>query len=195
MKKIYVAKAPLMFLMMSFFVVFPIDVSAHILKKDDSIGVVIHVDPSDDPIAGEPSRFYLEFKDKEGEFDPRNCTCTVKILRAGDSEQVFEQDMLKDNPDPTLSNITFVATFPAKDLYTIQINGNPTTEHSFEPFSLSYDMRVSREVSPATSSTDSPGLWVRRHVLHVVGLGIFILLFIVLFIQQEIRGKKLISDK
>ena len=124
---------------------------AHILKTDGDIGAVIHVDPDDDPIAGQQSNLFFEFKDKSGKLAIQDCTCTATILESGKKLTVIPL-----NPDPSdrLSG-TFSYTFPEKNVYTIGISGVPTAGNSFQPFTLTYDIRVARENEPKAENQSS----------------------------------------
>jgi hypothetical protein len=42
--------------------------SAHVLLSNNTVGGVLHIDPEDDPIAGQPAKFYIELKDKQNQF-------------------------------------------------------------------------------------------------------------------------------
>ena len=114
----------------------PRTISAHILKTDGQIGGILHIDPDDDPIAGQASNLFWDFTNKGQKFNVNNCTCYVSILESG-KEIAREQ----------LINETFTYTFPKKDVYQVNVSGNPRVNNSFQPFILSYDIRVSRETT------------------------------------------------
>src|SRR5437773_8843060 len=78
-----------------FFLLFPSVVNAHFLKIDGSIGAVLHVDPDDDPIAGEQASFFLSFKDKQHKFSPQNCTCTFSIQEQ--NQTIYSQPLFQNN--------------------------------------------------------------------------------------------------
>src|SRR5947207_173429 len=99
----------------TFFLIFSIlffsgSVSAHILQTDKNIGAVLHIDPEDDPIAGEQSGFFFEFKDIQNKFEPKNCTCTISIIR--ENKEIYSQPLFQDNVNPSLSNSSLFYTFP-----------------------------------------------------------------------------------
>ncbi len=123
---------------------------AHILKTDGVIGAVLHVNPEDDPIAGEESSFFFEFKDKTNKFDPADCECIVTILQSG--KQIYSQNLFENNDAPSLENASFSFTFPQKNVYKISISGKPIKANSFQVFNLEYDIRVSREIEAKVSS-------------------------------------------
>ncbi len=146
--------------------VLPTNISAHVLKYDGSIGAVLHVNPEDDPIAGEVSNFFFEFKDKKNKFIPGNCDCVVKVIK--DGSEVFTQNLFKDNSNPSLTNISFSYTFPSLGIYSIVINGK-SKDGSFDSFSLKYDVRVARMTSNQPVATTTPtSNWFLQHQLHII---------------------------
>lgn len=147
---------PISFLFVCIFFIFlsPTEIFAHTLESSGSIGAVMHVTPDDDPIAGEVSGFYFEFKDKNNTFKPEDCICTVSIKK-GESE-IFSKDLFGENSDPSLSNASFNFTFPERNIYKIIIKGAPKTSGEFQNFELSYDMRVERVSEKAFTSTQDP---------------------------------------
>lgn len=119
---------------------------AHILTAADSIGGNFHIDPNDDPVVGRPSVFHLGLEDKTGNFHPSKGTC-IATLYLG-SQEVHRQDLCQDaqaNPE----DLHFEFIFSDIGLYTFTLIGQPHAPQGFQPFLLSYDIRVS---PPPTSS-------------------------------------------
>lgn len=136
----------------SIFLVKP--VSAHVLQSNGSVGAVLHIDPADDPIVGEQAAFFFEFKDKKNTFNPANCVCTFSILENG--KEIFSQPLFQDNADPSVTNASVFYTFAARDVYQVKVSGKPLMEKkAFEPFTLTYDIRVSRESSGSAPTSSS----------------------------------------
>ncbi len=150
----------------------PAQVLAHTLESSGSIGAVMHVTPDDDPIAGEVSGFYFEFKDKNNKFQPENCVCTVSIKKGDD--EIFSTDLFGANSDPSLSNASFNFTFPEKNIYKIVIKGESKTSGEFQNFELSYDLRVERVSEKVSATTQKPQTTTTRKLpiipLSMVGL-------------------------
>lgn len=151
-------------------------VSAHVLSTDGSIGAVLHITPDDDPMVGVPAYFYFEFKDKEDKFDESICTCVATIFQNG---QKIDNILL--------TNSSFSYTFPQKDIYTIKVSGSTTVANSFQPFALTYDVRVSRESTNQISAGelnlrfwDIPGGFIVFTVFVIL-----LLLAIILYIKKE----------
>lgn len=153
----------------SLFFVFPSFTHAHILKTNGSVGAVMHITPDDDPIAGEESSFFFEFKDKENKFKPNACDCTITISQSG--KEILRQPLFANNSDPSLTNASLSFTFPVRDVYTITIFGKPLTQNAFTEFTLTYDLRVERvseEVSGKQSVIGVNDNWFRSHIPHIV---------------------------
>lgn len=129
---------------------------AHVLKSDGQIGAVLHVNPDDDPVAGEPTGFFFEFKDKENKFTPQSCECTFSITK--DGNLIYSVPLFKDNSSPSLTSPSIFYTFYEKGIYQVKVAGGPTNDGTFSPFTLVYDIRVAREAAsaaPVNSVTQS----------------------------------------
>jgi hypothetical protein len=126
-------------------VLFPGLASAHVLQTDGNIGAVLHIDPSDDPVATQSSGFYFDFQDKSGKFQLTNCSCTV-VIHQGDQQLDSEQLSLA-----SLTTASFTYTFPAKGVYQVHVIGVPKTTDAFQPFSLVYTIRVERDTGDTKS--------------------------------------------
>ncbi len=179
-------KFDLIFLLIGIiFFLFPKDVFAHILQTDGTIGAVLHIDPEDDPIVGKPATFYFEFKDKIGRFIPDKCDCTVSIINSGKS--IYTQSLFQSNTSPDLSNASFSYTFPKKGVYILRITGKPYTPNAFQTFSLSYDLRISREETNLLQGKSGIN-WFSDHLNHVIVFGVASFFCILFFINR--RNKK-----
>jgi len=124
----------------------PSTIFAHILVTDNLIGAVIHIDPDDDPIAKKESTFFFDFKDKSDKLDLSECNCEFQVFENGN--KIYSQPLtpLEEN-----GSATATYTFPKKGVYMVKVVGT-SVNSSFDPFTLSYDVRVSRSVSNNASS-------------------------------------------
>jgi len=159
---------------------------AHVLKSDGDIGAVVHIDPEDDPIVGQPATFFFDFKDRTNKFSLGACTCTASITNRG--QEVFSAPLAGVGSGSELSPF-FQYTFPEKSLYTVVVSGKPNVEGAFQPFTLRYDIRVEREQETAPSSATP------NHTLHyIIFGGGFVAFFIALFVGRK-KGQKKVSAK
>lgn len=158
---------------------------AHVLETNGDVGAVLHIDPDDEPLAGKPSNFFLEFKDKSGKFDPKDCVCTVTITKNG--ETIFSENLFQESDSGV-----FAFTFPEKNIYMLQVTGAPTDKNSFQPFTLSYDIRVDKEaqVTQDASLEDStPIAFVRAHLFPLL-FGVGIILFGGILLALKLKKKR-----
>jgi len=117
--------------------------SAHVLKTDGSIGVVLHINPDDNPISGRQTNYVLYFNDIDGRFTLPDCTCGLTISQNG---AVIAKKSLAVTSSLVSSN-TF--TFPQPAVYLLHVTGSPKVNGTFQPFSLDYSVRVSgNEATP-----------------------------------------------
>ncbi len=110
-------------------------VSAHFQEMDGSVSALVHIIPDDSPIVGEKSVVEFAITDSHGKFDALQCNCSVSLRRNG-SEIVTVP--LSDTSSAQL-------VFPQRGVYELILIGTPKDGSTFQPFSLSYDVRVSRE--------------------------------------------------
>lgn len=160
----------------------PNHVSAHMLATNGSIGGILHMNPEDDPIIGQQARLFFEFKDRNGKFDPKNCSCTFAIVENG--KEIYSQDLFQNSTNPSLDNASIVYTFPEKNVYTIKVSGKPYSNNSFSPFTLSWEIRVTREASQ--SNTQNSG----TKTMLLIGIASIISIFVVGIIAFIFRRKK-----
>lgn len=155
--------------------IFASPVSAHVLKADGSIGAILHVSPEDDPIAGVATDFFFEIKDKENAFKPVACECTAAVYQNG--KMIYSQPLFQNNASPSLEDASFSYALPQKDIYKVQISGK-SNDGSFEPFALTWDLRVSRDNGSTPSEMQNnmsealPYIFALGLVVLIVGLSI-----------------------
>ncbi len=124
-----------------FIIVSPILVEAHVLETSNTVGGVLHISPDDNPIVGEPTRFFVEIKDTSGLFDWETCGCQLSIWR--DNGELYADNFSENG-------VEYV--FDKKGVYEIRVAGKKPD------FLLTYSVRVSREES---GSPTSVSLWQR----------------------------------
>ncbi len=156
------------FLLVSFLSIFSLmfplqNALAHVLKTDGSIGAVIHINPEDDPIAGQESGFFFEFKDTKNAFSPAKCNCIFSVKQNG--QELNSQSLFQNSSSPSLEDVSVYYTFPQKGIYTVSVSGTPITQDDFEPFNLNWDIRVEREASAVSERTGDENQNVKYIIL------------------------------
>ncbi len=161
------------------------NVFAHVLLTSGSIGATVHIEPEDDPYIGKPSNFYFEFKDKQNKFDPADCDCKIVIYK--NSSEIYSYDLFSNTSANDINSPVFQFTFPEKDIYHLKITGTPKSTSSFDPFEINHSVRVSREISDnSTSSDQSKGSGF--HIFHYFAAALAVAVFAVILILDR-KGK------
>ena len=127
------------FLVPILLVALSVPLSAHVVAADGTIGVTMHVDPDDNPVAGTVSRFYLWFKDTTGRLKPEDCRGTFSIADANDYLVVSQP--LFAHAGSGLTDV-HEFTFAKPGVYTVRINGAPQSVTTFAPFLITFQLRV-----------------------------------------------------
>lgn len=157
-----------------FFLIIP--VQAHEIKSSGSLAVLLHMNPDDSPIVGEQATLIFAFTDVKGVFNVKNCECVASVKQK--DNQLFSK-ALEGAPEGYGSNASQIFyTFPKKGIYQVVISGKHRTGPNFEPFSISYNVRIEREssnqapVDPLVKKADRTLL-----ILSIVGIiGIIIII-------------------
>jgi len=178
----------------------PTLVLAHTLKIDGPIGITMHIDPDDDPVARLPGKVFFYFKDETGKLDLDQCDCNVTISNG--SSTLFSESF--QNKDITVNEgtmtVSFPFVFPKEAVYEIAVEGVPasstatTSSAAFSPFKLTYIQRVDTE-GDASSSGSLISTLLGEHVAHIILFGGAILasLYLIYIDRKEqaaLRKKK-----
>lgn len=115
---------------------------AHFESVDRSITGILHMDPDDNPIAGQETPFHIDIKDADNKFDIKNCICTITIFDNEEKIYSFENSQLPIG----LYEINFNYEIPKKGVYKIVVDGKPKTPDDFKQFNIAFDARFEREL-------------------------------------------------
>lgn len=155
--------------------------SAHTLEIDGTIGAIMHVDPGDQPSAQSLATFDFEMKDTAGRFAAETCDCTMALSLGG--EQFYSERLYPKNE--RILSLSYV--FPTPGVYTVKLTGAPAEGAAFQPFELTWDLRVE-------DSQEGPGAltaWLYGHIPHLVIaiLGAAFVLGVIVRDQIRLRRK------
>jgi hypothetical protein len=175
---------------------------AHTLKVQNEVGVSLHIDPDDDPIAGQEAVFYPKITDKTNLFKISDCDCRVQISQNG--EVLFQTVLITDPSESNGKDAVFRYTFPAKGNYLLEMSGSSFTK-SFNNFQIKYDLNVTKQSTPApietkkeTSISDqnsqiesTPNSSMSLVEYAIFGAGLTIILVIALMVYVNRRRRQL----
>ncbi|QSV53325.1 MAG: hypothetical protein HEP80_04810 [Dolichospermum sp. UKL201] len=121
-------------------------VLAHTVKISADVGATIHIEPNDNPRAGEVTQAWFALTRKGGKVIPlKDCNCQLAIY--AEPHAVGEPALL----EPPLKPIEVERyqgipgaeiTFPKPGAYQLQLTGKSVTEGSFKPFELKFVVTV-----------------------------------------------------
>ena len=121
-------------------------VLAHTVKISEDVGGTVHLEPNDNPRAGEVTQTWFALTRKGGKVIPlKDCNCQLAIYAephvAG--EPALLAPPLKSIQAERYQGIPGAeVTFPKPGAYQLQLSGKPVTEGSFKPFELKFVVTV-----------------------------------------------------
>ncbi len=155
--------------------------SAHEWQVRDGLLVLLHSDPDDSPVVGQPAQLYFYFKEHPTHpFDVRECLCRVKI--SGNAATVYDGPLHPVPQGEFGANVLAAdVVFPEKGRYTAVLTAIPG-ERGYEPFVLRYGIQVTR-----TSRAES--VWGSPHSLHIAEAIFVALAGVILFFYERLFAR------
>jgi hypothetical protein len=135
---------------------------AHTVKVSGDIGGTIHIEPNDNPRAGEPAQTWFALTRKGGEVVPLSeCDCNLRIYAQPytPGEPALLEPALKPVQAERYNGIPGTEIiFPKPGLYELKLSGKPATDRSFQPFELRFEVTVAAgkkvEISPEIANVN-----------------------------------------
>lgn len=158
---------------------------AHVIVADGQISALLHVNPGDDPVAGEASTLLFEFMDRQHKFDVNACVCNLVIRDQG--KELYNEPMSAPF-NGLIASAPF--TFPQVDVYQLVVTGEPKTTGTFPKFQLNYDLRVERVTPPWYRKILNPvgfSSVPSHHLVHIGGAGIFAAVVFGMIIWENLK--------
>lgn len=130
-------------------------VFAHKVQTAADVGATLHIEPNDNPRAGESSLTWFALTRKGGQIIPLSeCDCKLAVYSKSSSSQPLLEPPLKSISAERFENIPAAEiVFPQAGAYRLQFTGSPKVAGSFQPFELSYEVNVAPGVAPSPSPT------------------------------------------
>ncbi|QXE23682.1 hypothetical protein B6N60_02372 [Richelia sinica FACHB-800] len=120
--------------------------SAHTVKIDGDVGGTLHIEPNDNPRAGEPAQAWFALTRKGGKVLPlAECNCQLAIYAEPYSpgEPALLEPALKPVQAERYQDIPGAEiVFPKPGAYQLQLKGKPVTGNGFRPFALNFSVTV-----------------------------------------------------
>ncbi|OYD99099.1 hypothetical protein CDG77_03185 [Nostoc sp. 'Peltigera membranacea cyanobiont' 213] len=128
--------------------------SAHKVEVAGDVGGTIHIEPNDNPRAGEPSQTWFALTRRGGKVIPlAQCNCRLAVY--AEPYAAGEPPLLEPQLEPVAAERYqgipgAEITFPKPGIYELQLNGKPVSGARFKPFEFKF------EVTVAGGSTQNP---------------------------------------
>ncbi|MDF5739129.1 MULTISPECIES: hypothetical protein [unclassified Nostoc] len=173
-------------------------VAAHQVEVAADVGATLHIEPNDNPSAGEPSQAWFALTRRGGKVIPLSqCNCRLAVYAK--PYAAGEPPLLEPALEPVAAERYqgvpgAEVVFPKPGIYELQLNGKPVSGARFKPFKFKFEVTVAgggstqntqnlRDVNGNLGEGESQKLPTWAIALPILGfIGI---LFIVL---QSMRG-------
>ncbi len=169
-------------------------VFAHKVQTAANVGATLHIEPNDNPRAGETSLTWFALTRKGGQIIPLSeCDCKLAVYSGSSSSQPLLEPPLKSISAERFEKIPAAEiVFPQPGAYRLQFTGSPKVAGSFQPFELSYEVNVAPGVAPSPSPTvaQSPSQPIENQWLIPAIASTFVILALILAVWR-IRVRKL----
>lgn len=130
---------------------------AHKVEIAEDVGATLHIEPNDNPKAGEPTRMWFALTQLGGTVIPLDqCRCQLQIYQ---NNQVILTPSLSPWSAEGYKNIpSAIATFPKVGQYNLEISGQPQNGADFQPFKLNFAITVAtaRSTPAVVQPTEQP---------------------------------------
>lgn len=119
---------------------------AHQVQISEDVGATIHIEPNDNPRAGEPTQAWFALTRKGGQVVPLT-ECDCELLIYAEPHTPGEPALIEPSLEPvTAERYEGIPgaeiTFPRPGRYQLQLIGKPATEGSFQPFEFEFEVTV-----------------------------------------------------
>ena len=133
---------------------------AHTVKTSGDVAALFHIEPDDNPKAGQASRAWFALTKKGGELIPlEKCNCKLEVHpepHKEGSEPLLEPPLKAISAEQYQGVPGAEIVFPKAGIYELEISGTAKDGQSFQPFELSYDVTVQSGEAAQSSIAPSP---------------------------------------
>ncbi len=119
---------------------------AHKVEISRDVGGTLHIEPNDNPRAGEPSQAWFALTRRGGRVIPLSqCNCRLAVY--AQPYAAGEPPLLEPQLEPVAAERYqgipgAEITFPKPGIYELQLNGKPTSGARFQPFEFKFEVTV-----------------------------------------------------
>lgn len=120
--------------------------TAHKVETTGDVGGTLHIEPNDNPRAGESTQAWFALTRKGGKVIPlQQCNCQLAVY--AEPHTPGEPALLEPSLKPVNAEIYqgipgADITFPKPGIYQLQLRGKPTSGANFKPFEFAFEVTV-----------------------------------------------------
>lgn len=119
---------------------------AHQVQISEDVGATLHIEPNDNPRAGEPTQAWFALTRKGGQVLPL-AQCDCELLIYAEPHTPGEPALIEPSLEPVAAERYqgipgAEITFPRPGRYQLQLSGKPTSQASFKPFQFEFEVTV-----------------------------------------------------
>jgi len=135
-------------------------VAAHNVQTAGDVGGTLHVEPNDNPEAGEPALTWFALTRRGGQVIPlKECNCQLAVYaqpRSDNSQPVLEPALEVVKAEQYQGIPGAAIAFPQAGAYELELRGTPKPGTNFQPFELQFPVTVTGAASTASPQAQSP---------------------------------------
>ncbi|MBD2346035.1 hypothetical protein [Anabaena subtropica] len=134
----------LSFLTLSITNIYP--ATAHKVQVSTDVGGTLHIEPNDNPRAGEPTQAWFALTRKGGTAIPlQQCNCQLAVYaepHIPGEPALLEPSLTSVNAERYQGIPGAKITFPKPGIYQLELSGKPTPGANFQPFEFKFEVTV-----------------------------------------------------
>jgi hypothetical protein len=120
--------------------------SAHKVEISGDVGATLHIEPNDNPRAGEPSQAWFALTRRGGRVIPLSqCNCQLAVYAqpyAAGEPPLLEPELQPVAAERYQGIPGAEVVFPKPGIYELQLNGKPVSGARFKPFKFKFEVTV-----------------------------------------------------
>lgn len=133
-------------------------VIAHEVETSQDVGGTFHIEPNDAPSAGKPEVVWFALTRRGGKVIPlEQCNCKLAVYSEPHKEgslPLLEPPLKAISKEGYQGIPSAEIIFPKAGAYELEISGTPKAGADFQPFELSFDVKVAPGVAAQEPKTN-----------------------------------------
>ncbi|MEP0746421.1 MULTISPECIES: hypothetical protein [unclassified Coleofasciculus] len=135
--------------------------TAHKVQIAEDVGGTLHIEPNDNPKAGEPSLTWFALTRKGGQVIPlQQCNCQLTVYsepRTQNASPILSPPLKAISAEGYQGIPGAEIVFPKPGTYQVQLSGTPASGANFQPFELKFPVTVAAGTAvPKASQSSQP---------------------------------------